>query len=481
MYDNAQQVTISSPDPDARIYYTLDGTVPDEASTPYTGPLSIEKTAAVRAVAYRDGYLPSDPACATYLIGENIGLPVVSIVTGPDNLFDEETGIYADGPGWTERPPHRGANFWMDWERPAHMELLEPDGTVGISQDIGIKIFGEHSRAKDKKSFALMSRGEYGKNTFDYPVFPQLPYTSYKDLIIRSSQDGNMTLIRGPLQIGLALENSNVDGQAHRQSILFVNGEFWGVYDIMEKLNEHFLAQHHGVNPEKIDLLEGNGDVILGSNEDYLSLIQYVKTHDLSIQENYNYVASRIDVDNFIDWCAIEIYVACEDLGIKYWRPQTPDGKWRWILYDLDWGFYYLHQENYAERLDFFSLFLNIEGTGNEYGNDNTLIRGLLANEGFKQQFIERFVYHCTVTFAPHRVLQRIDELAANIEPYIQRDKDRWPGGTGGTVETWKSMDLQLVKDFAAERPTINLHYMQQYFGLTDDEMDQLLQEAGNE
>lgn len=482
LYDAAQQVALASPDPDARIYYTLDGTVPNEAGPRYTAPIQVDQTAAVRAVACREGYLPSNTACATYIIGEDIGLPVVSIVTDPDNLFDEETGIYANGPGWTSRTPHRGANFWKDWERPAHLELLEPDGTVAISQDIGIKIFGNHSRAKDKKSFALMSRTEYGNDTFDYPVFPELPYTSYKDLIIRSSQDGNMSLIRGQLQIGLALENSNVDGQAHRQSILFVNGEFWGVYDLMEKLNEHFLAQHHGVDPDKIDMLESNGDVILGSNEDYLALIQYVKTHDLSIQENYDYVASRIDIDNYIDWCAIEIYVACEDLGIKYWRPRTPGGKWRWILYDLDWGFYHLYQEKYAERLDFFSFFLNSEGTGNEYGNDNTLIRELLENEGFKQKFIERFVYHCTVTYAPDKVLQWIDELAANIEPFVQRDRDRWPGGMGGTVESWKELDLQLVRDFAVERPGINLYYMQQYFGLTDAEMEKLMQqEAGNE
>ena len=212
MYDSAQQVELSAGTGD-RIYYTLDGTVPDEASTLYTGPISIEETAAVRAVAYGSGSLHSDAACATYLIGEDIDLPVVSIVTDPANLYDEQTGIYVNGPGWTPKHPHYGANYWMDWERPAHMELLEPDGTVGVSQDIGIKIFGNISRVKEQKSFALMSRGEYGCGTFDYQVFPELPYTSYKDLIIRNSQDGNMSLIRDTLQIGLALESSEVDAQ----------------------------------------------------------------------------------------------------------------------------------------------------------------------------------------------------------------------------------------------------------------------------
>ena len=216
----------------------------------------------------------------------------------------------------------------------------------------------------------------------------------------------------------------------------------------MEKLNEHFIAQHHGVNPDKIDLLADNGEVILGSNEDYLAMIEFVNTHDLSIQDNYDYVASQIDIDNYIDWCAIEIYVAMEDLNVKYWRPQTPGGKWRWILYDMDWGFWHLHQIEYAERLDFFSFFLDPEGTGNNHRDDNDLIRGLLANEGFKQKFIERFVYHCTVTFEPFKVQRRIDELAANIEPYMERSMVKWTGAGGSTMEIWGEQSSRTIARF---------------------------------
>ena len=476
MYDTAQRVTLSA-GPTARIYYTLDGADPSEDSIPYTGPIYMEETTVIRAVACREGCLSSNAACATYLIGENIEIPVVSIVTDPANLFDEETGIYADGPGWTPKFPHRSANFWKDWERPAHVELLEPDGTVAISQDIGLKIFGEVSRAKDQKPFSLMARDRYGKGSFDCRIFPELPYQSYKNLIIRNGQDANYSHIRNKLQVDLAMENSHVDGQAYRQCIAFVNGEYWGLYDLAEKVNEHFLAQHHGVNPNKIDLLWGNGDVILGSNEAYLELIEFVKNNDLSIQENYEYVASQVDIDNYIDWCAIEMYVAHEDTdgNTKFWRPQTPDGKWRWILYDLDYGFWHLYQPEYAERLDVFDLFLHPKGNGNAHKGDNTLIRGLLQNEGFKQKFIERFVYHCTVTFAPDKVLSRIDELSANIEPYIGRDKERWPRSIVGSTDMWKETHLQLLRDFATDRPAINLQYMQQYFGLSDAEMDRLV------
>lgn len=476
MYDVPRQVMLSA-EPGARIYYTLDGTFPDENSIPYTEPIRLKTTAAVRAAAYQEGDLPSNAVCATYLIGENIDLPVVSIVTDPANLFDEETGIYMDGPGWTSKFPYLGANYWQDWERPAHVELLEPDGTVGISQDIGLKIFGAVSRARTQKPFSLMARDRYGEDSFGYQVFPELPYTDYKNLILRNGQDANYSHIRDKLQVDLALETSNVDGQAHRQCIVFINAEFWGLYDLAEKVNEHFISLHHGVDPDQIDLLWGNGDPIIGSNKEYMELIEFVKNHDLSVQENYEYVASRVDIDNYIDWCAIEIYVAHEDLdgNTKYWKPRTPDGKWRWILYDLDYGFWHLYQPEYADRLDAFSMFLHPKGNGNNHQGDNTLIRGLLQNEGFRQKFIERFVYHCTVTFAPDKVLPRIDELAANIEPYMERDKRRWPTMSVGTMDTWRQEHLQLLRDFAVDRPGINLHYMQQYFGLTDAEMERLL------
>lgn len=476
MYDMPQEVELIS-DPDARIYYTLDGSTPTESSTPYTGPISVDKTTAIRAVSYRDGCLPSNAACATYLIGENIHLPVVSIVTDPANLFDHETGIYANGPGWTPEGIHLGANYWQDWERPAHMELLEPDGTVGISQDIGVKIFGGYSRVNGQKSFALMSRGQYGKRTFDYKVFPELPYTSYKDLVIRSAQDGYWSYIREKLQIDMVLGTADIDAQAHRQSILFVNGEFWGIYDLIEKINEHFLAQHHGVDPDKIDLLERSGDVILGSNEEYIELIEYVKTHDLSIPENYEYVASKVDISNYIDWCTIQIFIANNDFvqNTKFWKTQGPGGKWRWILFDLDWGYRNLYQdERSIKRLDFISKFLRTD-----FDIDMSLIQNLLKNKEFKQMFIKRYIYHYKVTFNPDKVLSRIDELVANIEPYIQRDREKWDKGP---MDTWQQ-EIQLLKDFAVKRPAINLRYFQQYFGLSDAEMEELLsqQEAYHE
>ncbi len=474
IYTSNQTLELSSADGQSTIHYTLDATVPNSQDKTYTDGLELTGDTVVRATAYREGYLPSNTVSATYLIGEDIKLPIVSIVTDPDNLFDEETGIYAKGSGWTEAFPHFGANFWQDWERPAHVEVIEPDGTVGISQDAGIKIYGQFSRGNDQKSFALIARGEYGNGSFDYKLFPDLPYTEYESFIVRNSaQDANMSRIRTALQLDLARETSEADMQSTRQGIVFVNGEFWGCYDIMEKINEHFLAQHHNVDPDQVDLLEGNGKAKFGSNEEYNELIEYVKNHDLSKQEYYDYVADRVDIDNYIDWACLEIYTVNSDLGnVRFWKPRTEGGKWRWILYDLDWGFFFSTQEKYTSYQDTFSKFLNPKGNGVGNMFSNTLIRGLLKNEKFKEKFIKRFVYHCTVTFETERVLAKIDELTNNIEPYMARDKEKWDNGT---VERWKSVQIELLKTFAKVRPEMNLNSMQKYFDLSDAEMDKLL------
>jgi hypothetical protein len=137
----------------------------------------------------------------------------------------------------------------------------------------------------------------------------------------------------------------------------------------------------------------------------------------------------------------------------------------------MDYGFYFLNQAGYPSYKDTFSKFLDPQGNGYKKLFSNVLIRSLLKNEEFKQNFIKRFVYHCTVTFEPNRVLQRIDELVANIEPYMQRDKDKWHYSN---VAKWKSNQIALLQDFAKQRPEMNLNYMQKYFNLSDTEMKQL-------
>jgi hypothetical protein len=455
MYDKAQSVSITAGDPEAVLYYTTDGTVPTSRSKRYAGPIDVGKTTAIRAVALREGYLPSNAVCATYLIGEGIRLPVVSLVTDPDNLFGG-TGIYS--------------NPYKDWERPVHVELLETDGAVGLSQDAGIKIFGAYSRDQAFKGLALFARSRYGKGSFKDKLFPNLPYTKFESFVLRASgNEANFTRMRDALITSLVRETTpSLDVQVYRNVVLFVNGDFWGVTQMRDKINAGWIAQRYDLDPDKIDLLEGNGAVKSGSNQEYKDLISYVKSHDLSVQANYDYVASKMDVQSYMDWYACQICVGNADTGnIRFWKPQGPDGKWRWVLYDFCWGFWH----DKIDRQDI-KIALNPLGNGPDGSHiySTALINGLLKNKGFRQKFIETLAYHINVTFEPGRVLAKIDELEKEMEPYMDRDFKKWKYGS---VNTWKKY-VDMMRNYVQKHPAKLKEQMRSYFHLSAAEMNAL-------
>jgi hypothetical protein len=321
-----------------------------------------------------------------------------------------------------------------------------------------------------------MSRSQYGNSTFDYPVFSDQPYTSYKDLVIRSQgQDHGYARIRDDLMYNLIKGDPSVDVdvQDHEQCIVFINGQFWGVYDLMEKLNEHFVAQHHDVDSKKVNLLVGNGSAVDGSNADYKALVNYVKTHDMSNEANYNYVASKMDIDSYIDYCCIETFTDNSDLGnIKYWKSQDADGKWRWIFYDADMCYFFVNpdQAHFSYYANPFERFLDPRGNGINHIVNNTLALKLLDNPTFKQKFLQRFAHFCTVTFDSQKALNIVNTLVSNIQTYMPRDEAKW----GGSTASWMSK-VQIVKDFATKRPRMNEQCMKEYFHLSDAQMRQLI------
>ena len=168
---DSHTITMSTLQPGATIYYTTDGTAPDKTSHVYTHPITLQASASIRAVAYADGFLPSQIATQTFLITQGHKLNVVCLTCDPDDLFSDEKGIWANGPGYTETFPHKGANFWKDWEREVFFEYYETDGTLGISFSAGIKNHGQYSRAQSQKSVSINLKEAYGSGTSYYPFF----------------------------------------------------------------------------------------------------------------------------------------------------------------------------------------------------------------------------------------------------------------------------------------------------------------------
>ncbi|MDD3242372.1 MAG: lamin tail domain-containing protein [Eubacteriales bacterium] len=473
LYDGAQNVELQSGGVDGcTIYYTLDCSDPTNASSQYTGSaISFDKTTVVRARAYAEGYLPSRVATATYLVDEVHTLPVISLVTDPKNLFDETTGILVKGPNAEEKYPYKGANFWQKWEVESQLQMFDEGGALVLNQPSGLRLFGAYSRTNDMKNYALFARGRYGSTSFDYPLFSELPYTSYKSFVLRNgASEWNVSKIRDVVLASLVRDTTDLDTQASQPCVVFQNGEFWGVYFIQEKLNEAYFEQHHNVRAESLNLLVGNGNsrstTQAGSNQDYQELISWVKEHDLSVQENYDYVAGKVDIQNYMDYVICEMYVYNTDTGnIKYWMSNDKDGKWRWIFYDVDWAFWPTR-----ENRDGISRYLNEKGHGVNSMFDNSLIRGLLNNAAFRQQFIERFAYHVNVTFEPERVVQRITTYASAIDGEMAREKEKWKYGN---YDAWVAA-VDRVKNYARKRPEYVKAQLKSYFNISDEEMARL-------
>lgn len=269
---------------DCDVYYTLDGSVPTEESNKYTSPIKIKKSLSLRARAFKDGNVPSDVVTATYLVEAKHDLPVVFLTAEKADLFSSKRGILADGPNISKEFPYLGANYWQDWERDVHFEYLEKDGSGGVSFDAGIKVFGQFSRALEQKSVSINLRDKYGPTQVCYPFFEDNAVNVFSSLVLRNSgQDYNIAHIRDAF-CAMVIKNSiDVDIMDYRPVAVYINGRYFGLYDLREKIDEDYLANHRGVDKDNIDLIKGNSNVQLGSADSYKKLLSYIKTDRKSV------------------------------------------------------------------------------------------------------------------------------------------------------------------------------------------------------
>ena len=219
-------------------------------------PFQFKGNTVIKAASFKDGWLRSPIKTRTFIIDDqNNNFPAVFLSTDPDNFFDYNTGIYEMGPNASSDYPHFGANFWEDWEKPIFIEVLDTNNTY-YSSPAGVKIFGGWSRGQAQKSLSLFARGQYGNNEFNYRFFPDLEIEKFQSLVLRNSgNDWNFTMLRDGYATGL-FKDIDIDIQGYRPMLVYLNGEFWGLYNLREKVNEHFIASHHPIDPDEIDLIE---------------------------------------------------------------------------------------------------------------------------------------------------------------------------------------------------------------------------------
>lgn len=380
------------------IYYTLDGSLPTTASARYTGPIRVTKTQVIRAISCETDKSPSDALTLSYILNEGHTLPVVSLVADPYDLFDSATGIYS--------------NPQEDWERPASVSFF--DGEDGFHIDCGVRISGQTSRGREHKSFKLLFEPKYG-GKLEYELYDSYPVNTFSSLLLRAGLDAKYAIIREPFFTQLALpykENTLV--QNSRMAVVYLNGEYYGIYIIMEAYSEDFYADYFDVSPDSVTIIKGH---LYDKTLEIYQLLQFASENDMALESNYRYLEERVDFDSLIDWAIFQAYVHNADLSgnVRYIKCSERENKWQFALYDVECGMAFSMSRNHAS---FDYVYSN--------GQTSMIFVPLLKNASFRDRFLQRLAYHCRVTFQRENVLRVFEPLVEAVEGEVPRNTARW-------------------------------------------------------
>lgn len=448
-FNDPFQLEMTGAEENEVIRYTLNGDEPTANSEKYVGAVNVSQNTIIRANIFRDGALPGFSVSKVFIFDNRPELPVISVSSDTKDLWDNETGMYVLGSDYEEEMPHYGANYWENWEKPAAIEMINKDGVQMFSANCGIKIFGGWSRTQGQKSLSVFFRNEYGTSKIEnVKLFESKPITEFSSLVLRNGgNDGTFGRMRDGMMTSL-VRNLNTDIPAYQPTVLYLNGEYWGMINLREKINEEFLESNHGVDADSVDLLQWNASIIEGSNGHYVDFISFLEQKDSIMNADLDTIAEWIDVENYIDYQLSQIYFNNRDWpgnNIKYWRPQTPDGKWRWIIFDTDFGFnIYRDDDHVLNTLEF-----ALAEDGPNWPNppwSTFIFRKLLGNKTFRHRFINRYADILNTTFQPDKVLHHIDSLSSQIESEMAGHVQKWQ-----YPWNWQK-SIQNMKTFAERR-----------------------------
>lgn len=439
VYNNVSTLTVELSGDAVR--YTTDGSTPTARSRQYTEPLQLDKTTVVRFASFTDGRIPSDVVTAPYIINENHTLPVVSMATAPANLFSP-TGLYED--------------YETEREVTCNITLFEEGGSFSV--DCGLKMYGHMGLTLPKKSFKINFRGKYGTDYLTYPVFGADGPQVYDSLVIRSGQDYTNTIFRDELFTSLSRQATDkVLAQRDKHVILYINGEYWGIYTIKEAFSQTMYAENYGVTSQSVTVQQAP----VGTDSELFDLLTYCRKNDLSQQENYDYFASRIDIDSFIDWMIFEAYGSNTDISqnLRYFKSTENGDIWQFALYDLDWAWYF--------KDGFYGLI-----APDKVAQHATLGRAAFKNETFRQKFFTRLAELKNGVLSNENVLARIDHYVALLSPEVEREKARW----GGNYAAWEKNVETMRKYITARDHWEHLEgQLRRFIGMTDAEYKKYL------
>ncbi|RJE71733.1 hypothetical protein BGP76_06495 [Reichenbachiella sp. MSK19-1] len=451
LYQGNVTVEMNTEDVAGTIYYTTDGSEPTDTDAIYSTAITVSNSTVIRARVLAPNTLAGPISSASYMINISHEIPVLSLIVDHDDFFDPTTGMYVKGPNAENDFPYFGSNFWQDWEKPVHLTMIDTDGDIAFSAHAGAKIFGAYSRGNDQKSLAIHFRKSYGDGPIEYELFDQKDLDEFSSIVLRNSgNDWNNTMLRDGFNTSLFHES--VDKQGYQPAVLYINGEYWGIHNMREKVNEHFLADNHDVDSDEIEMLETSGIPVHGDEAHYLALVQYLENHSTITDEDLAYIATQMDIQNFIYYQSANIFINNTDWpgnNIKYWREANDTAKWRWIAYDTDFGFGIWEENDHSNNTLSFALASN----GPDWPNppwSTLILRRLMTNDSFKHQFVNTIADQLNTTWLPANISENLEAKIATIENEIQAHMNRWYGD----YNYWKER-ADVMRDFAQKRPAV--------------------------
>ncbi len=435
------------------VRYTLNGSEPDETSPIANSPIPITDNTVVRARIFKTGLLPGPVVTHSYFIDLNnelTDLPVISISSAPENFWDPVKGIYVVH----DTKP--------DWEIPINIELFEYEerDKAAFNVQAGAKSTGLYSWQLPEKMLGISFRKEYGTGKLEYPLIFNKPRKTYDTFSLRASgSDWGNTLFRDGMTQSATIGYTDIDISGFRPCVVYINGAYTGIYNIREKIDEDYVIGNHGLEEGTFDMVEETdaghyaetGDLV--ANAQFLTLI----AKDLSNQSNYNAVAAEMDLAEFTDMVCTEVYSGNSSIGhnLMKWKPKD-SGKWRWILMDLDRGFFSVN----SHLISFY------------ISEDNWPFGNLMKNPDYKKQFGRKLADHLFTTFNQERIISLIEKHKQAIEAEMPNHIKRWKGtsGTGNysnikaipSLDYWLS-EVEALKTFAQSRPAVILNDLAKY------------------
>ena len=445
------------PRPSDTIRYTLDGSSPTSASPRYSAPLTITDDVVVRARTLRTGALPSKTATATYLFGDTTALAVLSIALDSAAIFGAR-GLYT-------RPTSGG-------ELAVSAEFFEPDGRLGFAQVLGLRM-----HAPDRylhKSMRLYARERYGAEAIEYPLFGELPVERFRRIVLRNG--GNDGTEKGKLHVKDAVVHRLYEQMrprhataAYRPVSVFVNGDYFGLYNLRERQDAHYLETHYGYDCGEVDFLEydyaeSGGEVTrCGDWVAWNALKAYLQREDMSTDEALAHVAARVDLDDFTDYQCLEIFIGNADWlnnNIKFWRPRADGARWRFLLWDTEYGLG-TTSENAAGQPDFDYVTMALDWGGWGRGDHTWMLRGLTTHPRYRERFLRRYLDLLNTYLSTGHVLAELDAAAEAIRPELPRQLARW----GKSPEVYER-HLRHTRDFVTRRGRLTRRNAARAFGL---------------